>query len=151
MDRLIPFLVGIFMCSFLSIQAQFGYYEQALQFSQTSVWGTARMQGIGGAQVALGGDLSNPSSNPAGLGFYNRGTFSITPGLNFHKTESDFLGQSNLGKKVNFNIAQLGLSFYFGDGDLATRPIRGSSFAITVDRVNDFYDEIYYQLSLIHI
>ena len=104
----------------MSIQAQFGYYEQALQFSQTSVWGTARMQGIGGAQVALGGDLSNPSSNPAGLGFYNRGTFSITPGLNFHKTESDFLGQSNLGKKVNFNIAQLGLSFYFGDGDLAT-------------------------------
>mgnify|MGYP003307094121 CR=1 FL=1 len=49
------------------------------------------------------------------------------------------------GKKVNFNIAQLGLSFYFGDGDVATQPIRGSSLAITVDRVNDFYDEIYYR------
>lgn len=145
MDRLIPFLVGIFTCSFLSIQAQFGYYEQALQFSQTSFLGTARIQGIGGSQVALGGDLSNANSNPAGLGFYNRGTFSITPGLNFHKTASDFLGQSNLGKKVNFNIAQLGLSFYFGDGDVATQPIRGSSLAITVDRVNDFYDEIYFR------
>ena len=145
MDRIIPFLVGIFMCSFLSIQAQFGYYEQALQFSQTSFGGTARMQGVGGVQVALGGDLSHASSNPAGLGFYNRGTFSITTGLNFHKTESDYLGQSNLGKKVNFNIAQLGLSFYFGDGAIATQPIRGSSFAITVDRVNDFYNDTYYQ------
>ena len=79
------------------------------------------------------------------MGFYNRGVFSITPGLNFHKTESDYLEQSNLDKKVNFNIAQLGLSFYFGDGDIATQPIRGSSFAITVDRVNDFYNETYYQ------
>lgn len=67
------------------------------------------------------------------------------PGLNFHKTESDYLEQSNLDKKVNFNIAQLGLSFYFGDGGIATQPIRGSSFAITVDRVNDFYNETYYQ------
>jgi hypothetical protein len=145
MDRLIFFLVGTFMCSFLSTKAQFGYYEQALQFSQTSFGGTARIQGIGGAQVALGGDLSHASSNPAGLGFYNRGAFSVTPGLNFHKTESDYLKQSNLDKKVNFNIAQLGLSFYFGDGDIATQPIRGSSFAITVDRVNDFYNETYYQ------
>ena len=145
MDRLIFFLVGIFMCSFLSVKAQFGYYEQALQFSQTSFGGTARIQGIGGAQVALGGDLSHASSNPAGLGFYNRGVFSITPGLNFHKTESDYLEQSNLDKKVNFNIAQLGLSFYFGDGGIATQPIRGSSFAITVDRVNDFYNETYYK------
>ncbi len=133
------------MCSFLNTQAQFGYYEQALQFSQTSFGGTARMQGIGGAKVALGGDLSHASSNPAGLGFYNRGSFSITPALNFHKTESDYLRQSNLDKKVNFNIAQLGLSFYFGDGDIATQKIRGSSFAITVDRVNDFYNEIYYE------
>ena len=55
-------------------QGPFGYYRDALIFSQsnTAFGSTARIQAIGGAQVALGGDLSSISSNPAGLGFFNR-------------------------------------------------------------------------------
>ena len=128
------------MCVFLNAQAQYGYYQQALLFSQTSFGGTARIQGIGGAQVALGGDLSNANANPAGLGFYNRGSFSFSPWLDFHKTSSDYLQESNLDKQVQFSVSQLGLSFYFGDGAIASKPLRGSSFAISINRSNDFYD-----------
>ncbi|NQW26790.1 MAG: hypothetical protein HQ474_02680 [Flammeovirgaceae bacterium] len=140
------FLLGcIAMCVFLNAQAQYGYYQQALLFSQTSFGGTARIQGIGGAQVALGGDLSNANANPAGLGFYNRGSFSFSPGLDFHKTSSDYLQESNLDKQVQFSVSQLGLSFYFGDGAIASKPLRGSSFAISINRSNDFYDETFYR------
>jgi hypothetical protein len=65
-----------------------GYYNDALIFSQTNAFGsTARIQGIGGAQVSLGGDLSSAGVNPAGLGFYNKSAFSFTPSVNFHDAE----------------------------------------------------------------
>ena len=54
-----------------SQQGPYGYYRDALIFGQNnSLYGsTARIQGVGGAAVALGGDLSSITANPAGLGF----------------------------------------------------------------------------------
>ena len=42
------------------------------QLSQTHVFGTARVMGMGGAFTSLGADLSSMSLNPAGLGMYRR-------------------------------------------------------------------------------
>ena len=60
-------LLGIFMV-FLgtsTVLAQFGYYEDALRFSQFRSTGSARIIGLGGAQMSLGGDISNIHTNPA--------------------------------------------------------------------------------------
>jgi hypothetical protein len=42
----------------------------ALRYSMTGYGGTARARAIGGAIVALGGDISSASVNPAGLAFF---------------------------------------------------------------------------------
>ena len=56
------------------------YSESALTFSRTLPAGSARILGMGGAQISLGGDYSSAYSNPAGLGMYNRSEFTISPG-----------------------------------------------------------------------
>jgi hypothetical protein len=75
-------LGGIFMLISSEMQAQ-TYTETALLFSRIRAGGSARIQSMGGAQVSLGGDYSSASSNPAGLGFFNRSEFTVTPAINF--------------------------------------------------------------------
>lgn len=53
--------------------------EDALRYSQYNATGSARIMGIGGSQFAIGGDVSNISGNPAGLGFFRKSEFSFTP------------------------------------------------------------------------
>lgn len=45
------------------------YSADALKFSQFQTGSTSRIKAIGNAGTAIGGDLSNISGNPAGLGF----------------------------------------------------------------------------------
>ena len=55
--------------------------DDALRYSRLQFGGPARTLGIAGANVALGADLGNLSSNPAGLGLFQRSEISISPGL----------------------------------------------------------------------
>ena len=59
----------------------YGYYIDALRFSQTYAGGTAMNLALGGANTALGAELTSISGNPAGLGLYNRSEFAFTPGF----------------------------------------------------------------------
>src|SRR5690606_21811866 len=83
MKAKITLLISAWVCfacvkaSAQMVPGAYDYHELALLFSQYNYKGTARIQGIGGAQVSLGGDLSSALSNPAGLGFYNRSEFSF--------------------------------------------------------------------------
>jgi hypothetical protein len=44
----------------------YGIWEDVVNFSNLSGGASARMNGIGNAQVGLGGDISNAATNPAG-------------------------------------------------------------------------------------
>ena len=55
---------------------------------------SARVQGFGGASASLGGDISVAGVNPAGIGFFNRSVFSVTPGMNFHNADASYLSNS---------------------------------------------------------
>lgn len=131
-------------------QGPFGYYRDALLFGQTNTLhgSTARMQGIGGAQVALGGDLSSISSNPAGLGFFNKGVFVITPSLDFTTADSEFTipdqsfaqGQ-NESFNNNFSIANIGTVINFTNGDYSSAKFKGGSLGISLSRSNSFHLE----------
>jgi len=73
--------------------AQVGYSNfanEAVLFSQTGVNGTARFIGLGGANTSLGADISSISGNPAGLGFYNRSAWAVSPVLRLGNFNADY-------------------------------------------------------------
>lgn len=133
----------------------FGYYEDALRYSQTnySLGSTARMQAIGGAQISLGGDISSAVSNPAGLGFFNKSTFAITPALNFSTVDTRFsvagdptgLSSSEESFKNNFNIANVGAAINWNKGRFSEDKFKGGTLAITINRVSNYNLERSYE------
>ena len=128
----------------LAQDGPFGYFNDALRFSTTSPGGTARIKAIGGAQVSLGGDASLAGSNPAGLGFFNRSTFTFTPAMNFYNAESDFLDESNSSFRTRFNLPQIGVVLNRTKPSTSSTGFRGGSFAITIGRTNDFNNQVEY-------
>jgi len=122
-------------------QAQ-GFVENALLFSRTKPGGSARIQAMGGAQIALGGDFSSALSNPAGLGMYNRSEFTFSAALNSYKTESKHLGTNSNDSKNVFNIP--GLS-YVHHMPAEKNGFLGGSFGGSMTRINDFNTTFQYE------
>lgn len=123
--------------------------ELILQMSQLYPGGTARMMGLGGSKVSLGGDAGNIYLNPAGLGFYNRNEFVITPQFDFSYTGTDFRNSTTSDANLNFNISNLGLTFNSSSNVSDDSKWRGGSFAFTLNRINDFnYNAKYSGLSI---
>jgi hypothetical protein len=138
-------LAATLMFSANALMAQ-SYTETALMFSRTQPAGSARMLGMGGAQISLGGDFSSAYSNPAGLGMYNRSEFSITPGYySLTNTGSYFAGSllsdHNTDTRTALSIPGLGLIFSKPQNENGF--IHGT-FGITVTRLNDFNSNLSY-------
>jgi hypothetical protein len=115
----------------------------ALRYSWLTQGGTARNYAIGGTMVSLGGDLSATYVNPAGLAFYKTNEFVLTPGFSFINNKSTYLGETEKGKKSNFNYGASGLVF-------ATPTRQGSnwrnySFGLAVNRAANFNSKIFYK------
>jgi hypothetical protein len=111
------------------------YVESALIFSRTQRGGSARIQAMGGSQIALGGDYSSAMSNPAGIGMYNRSEVTFTPALSSYRTEAGYLGNKDVATKSTFNVP--GLSFVF-HMPMDKNGFVGGSFAVSFSRTNDF-------------
>lgn len=118
----------------------FGYYIDALRYSQLRFGGSARIQGMAGAQNALGADMSTLAGNPAGLGVYRRSEFSITPSIRFGNTETVFLGKTNNDTKSNFNISNIGIVFTNLSDDDSQEIWRGGAYGISFTRLNNFHN-----------
>jgi len=141
------------LCGFLlllssQIYAQ-SYVESALIFSRTNAGGSTRIKGIGGAQTSLGGDYSSAYSNPAGLGFFNRNEFTVSPSLNFSNVSSNYLlGDSLISSQstsqANFTLPGISVVFHNDLSDESNSIISGN-FAISLNRINDFNSSFNYQ------
>ena len=106
-------------------------FEDAVQFSRTLNWGTARSAGMAGAFGALGGDLSTLSSNPAGIGVFRKSEVSITPSLNFANTKAtDYSPKDN-----SFQLGDLGAVFAFYSPNFDWK---GINFGINYTNLNNF-------------
>ncbi len=141
LNRVVLLLAGVVCPLLLSGQVApgaFGYYQDANRYSMTNPGGSARIQALGGAQTALGGDISSAYSNPAGLGFFNQSTFVGTPGLNFQTGTSNFLEQSTRSNRSSFNINNLGVVIEKTKGPYAEDKFKGGSFGFSLTRTNDF-------------
>ncbi|AWW00535.1 OmpP1/FadL family transporter [Arcticibacterium luteifluviistationis] len=131
-----------FLSSVALVQAQdvagHFYGEDAFRFSQYSNYGSARSLGMGGAFTALGGDASSSIVNPAGLGFYNRSEFSISPVFRNLTTTSTYLGNTSSNKSSNFGLGQASVVF--------SKPgrngkIKRSNFGISYNTLVNFHNE----------
>ncbi|MCP9767442.1 hypothetical protein EGI22_05930 [Lacihabitans sp. LS3-19] len=94
----------------LSLNGHF-YGEDALKFYSFGNNGTARVQGMGGAFTALGGDQSSVIINPAGLGFFNKSEFSITPIFQSSNTTAGYISNTDKLTSSNLRIGQIGAVF----------------------------------------
>lgn len=83
--------------------------EDALRYSQTSPFGTARYTAMGGAFGALGGDFSALSINPAGIGIYRRSATSISLGLIDQSTSSIYEQNTVSDGTLQLNIPHIGI------------------------------------------
>jgi len=138
-------VIGLFCTG--ETMAQSGYYQDALRFSQLPSTGSARVSGLGGTQNSLGGDVSNIHSNPAGLGFFRRSEFSISPGYSDWSTESS-LGNVQAFDRIptsNFALPNLSLVISSPRDPLAPGRFRGGSFGISVNRLANFNSEFAFE------
>lgn len=119
------------------------YSESALLFSKINPGGSARIQGMGGAQTALGADISSAHSNPAGLGMYNRSEASVSIGIQHTNMNSNYFDNSKSAGKTNFNLPNLGVAFCSRQRN--DKGFIGGTFAVTYNRVNSFSQQIQYE------
>jgi hypothetical protein len=124
----------------------------ALRYSRLQFGGPARTQAIGGANTALGGDLGNLTSNPAGLGLMRRSEISFTPGISTITTKAKVINpEPNASApqlndtRNNLHIASLALAISNRRPDDDTRNWRGGTFAVGFTRVNDFNAQFNYR------
>jgi len=121
--------------------------EDALRYSQTQLFGTARGAAVGGATGALGSDFTGLSVNPASIALYKRSEFTITPGLSFVNTSSDFLGNTNQSHKYNFNLSNLGLVFTWNRDPkvITSSKWKSFSFGVGANRIANFHNDVFYK------
>jgi hypothetical protein len=112
----------------------------ALRYSWLTMSGTARNQAIGGANAAVGGDLSSLSYNPAGIGLYRTGEFVISPGFGFGTQKSGYLGNNATQNNSAFRFGSTGLILPMNSGGGRTKNV---TFGFGVNRLADFNSTVY--------
>lgn len=117
----------------------------ALRYTQLGVAGSARTQGMGGAQTALGADVSNLAGNPAGIGMFRRSEFSLTPALQYSTSDARANGASQSDERSMLTIPQASLILSNRKGDGDDSDWRGLNFGIGFTRLNNFNQRISYQ------
>jgi hypothetical protein len=140
-------LTVVVLLSFSQVFSQ-DYAETALLFSRTRPGGSARIQALGGSQIALGGDYSSSGSNPAGLGMFNKSEFTISAGLTANTTSSFFKPSPNFeglhaeDDRTVFNIPGISLVWHMPKEN---GKFLGGSLAISMSRTNDFNRATFYR------
>ena len=117
----------------------YGYWEDVVLMNSQNPNYTARSMGIGGTQVGLGADISNASTNPAGLGMLRRNEFNISTSLLFSKSSNVLdAGTATTGNRSQFHIGTLGGAFSTMKSEIEGGSFRGGTFALTLTRLANF-------------
>ena len=134
-------IIAIIITSAILYPATAQYVGQALKFSQTFHTQTARSLSMGGAFVSLGGDLSSAYLNPAGLGVYRKSELTISPGLGYTKSSSDYQYNKEEDFRYHFIFGNVGyVSTYNSKKE---KGLVGVSFSLAYNRLNDFNNNTY--------
>ncbi len=77
--------------------------DDALRYSETFFGGTARNMGYAGALSAMGGDFSNATQNPAGLGRLTKSNFSFTQNVEVNQGSAQFGNNISRSVQAKYN------------------------------------------------
>lgn len=140
----ISFIAGLALLGWAgSVSAQ--NETDALRYSRTYLSGTARIQGIAGAQTAIGADIGSLAGNPAGLGLFRRSEFSVTPSITATSTESRINGgPPALDSRSNMNFPSIGVVVVDRRDDATEGDWRSGNFGIGFTRLNNFNSQFNY-------
>ncbi len=106
-------LLGFSLLSFVQINAQ--DINDALQFSQDNLNGTARFRGMSGAFGALGGDFSAITVNPAGSTVFANSQIGLSL-TNFNvRNKTDYFNTSFNSTANKLALNQMGLTLVLKD------------------------------------
>jgi long-subunit fatty acid transport protein len=113
------------------------YDADILRFSSNNYSGNARFMAVGGAFSSVGSDISNFSHNPGGIGMYRNSIVQITAGVNYAKTKSLYLNESNADVKINAVLPNIGIVF------ATAKPgkkglFRSTAFGIAFNRLGEY-------------
>jgi hypothetical protein len=108
MKKALFLLISVFTLSEAMAQI-YTYPGLAKQFSTSYSSGTARIQALGGANSALGADLSSISGNPAGLGFYTRSEVNMSLAYTGVQTKSTYLSAADEASDSQLQVPTLGM------------------------------------------
>ncbi|MCU0438582.1 MAG: hypothetical protein MUC49_11795 [Raineya sp.] len=139
MRPLLAFLLTLFSFHiFAQVElGSIGYYQDASIFAQsTAPMGTARTQGLGGANVAVGADAFSTVSNPAGLGLIKNGQFNIGLAFNNYGSKSSYI---NTNSQDSYNYLKLNnISLIIPIEASSNGNYKGGGIGISVIRTNNF-------------
>ncbi|MCF0068980.1 hypothetical protein LZD49_00765 [Dyadobacter sp. CY261] len=123
--------------SLLTSSAAFAQYAtDALRYSEINQTGSARFQALGGNHASIGGDASSIHGNPAGLGFYTRSEFTLSPAVTIAGTKTNYLGNSTKESNSLLNIPQASVVFASQPG--FQRKWKRSAFGVSFSRQQSF-------------
>ena len=142
--RLLAFFLCLILLTSGTAVAQSGYFEDAYRFSKSTPTGSARIIGVGGTQWSLGGDVSNLSGNPAGLGFFRNSEASISLGYDLWSTDATYLGQNKSFSTSDFSLPNLSFVSAKNKGLLEKGAFKGGSWGFSVQRIANFSNEFGY-------
>jgi hypothetical protein len=140
----------LFMIALLAVSnSSFAQYaKDAIRFSTGQTGSTSRIKAIGNANTAIGGDLTNISGNPAGLGYFTRSEASLTPEFDNHTSNSTYLGQPGTATKGNPNVNNGGIVFYnrlnTPSGNDKTKGWVSINVGLNYNRTNNFDERVNY-------
>lgn len=117
------------------------YAQDALRFSMYNLQGSSRFVGMGGAMGAVGADFTTASYNPAGIGFFQRQALSLSPGLNWANTESDWLSRQTDSKSL-FQFGSAGLVLTRRSNHDSRDGLQFFNFSIGYNRLASFNQRI---------
>jgi hypothetical protein len=121
------------------------YYPDLLSSSRDFITGTARGAGAAGAFGSVGADLSNASTNPAGLGLYRSSDVSFSPALNAANNSSSFLNNATNTNTAKFYLGQAGFTFTHLMKKTAANDPNAISFTYHSSQVRSFTIAVNYQ------
>ena len=110
----------------------------AFDFTGLDYGGTARFIGMGSSMGALGGDLSVLTTNPAGLGLFRKGEFTLSPTFVASNSSSLYRGNGNDVDDLDFTINNIGYAQVYEN---ERGPWKMVQFAVTMNRLKDFHTD----------
>ena len=131
-------LTGLLAAMLMAWQAEAQTPTDALRFSTSEIFGTARSMSVGGAMGALGADFGMIDVNPAGTGAYRSSEFVFSGVVLSQTTSAELINggiPASEDNETRFAVSNIGIVF-------ATQPRnkswKASNFAVGYSKTADY-------------